>query len=1206
MEYIDDSSYKATLNEILINLNDNDIKNDKLKIELNQKNIFIDDNIISKIFFFWNVKSTYINRDKSLDKYHFKYYSLIKSENNIFLFNKVYKYSFFSFYKTILKRNISIILVTIFLAFVSGIFDFIQYIFFKNLLSIINEYSISNIFSYYLYCLKFIIFKLFHQIILKNLYFYENYLPIKISNEIIILIYKKVISLTDEHSKDNLLGKIINLIQTDADNISFIFNWGPKSIITPIQLCIVLFNIYNNYKNIYLILIFIFILFICFFIGYIIQKKYILSNRNYLYNKDIRINSTNEIFSNLKEIKMNSLENYFNDIIDKKRKKELYHYKSIMKQGIANTFLFQNIGEFMIIVLLIYIRITAKNHDSNLIKSDVIITIILMFNKLYYPLYRFPVFITGLIDSYISGKRIIDFLNMKETKFNFGDSINLENKNICILGPNGGGKTTFIKYLMRNIMNKKMSYCSQEKFILDNTIRENILFGNKMEKEKYLNALYICQLFSDIKNFKEKDLKECKMNGIQLSGGQKSRVDLARAIYNDSDYYFFDDIFVSYDNKIRMLIFKNVFSKYLKKNNRNIIATFSNLNFLDKNNLSIFNYFIIIDNKQIKFKGDYNKFISSDIHSNLRNNSMKNYINSNNEEENLNKDVYNEKEEKKNEKETFFESKIKKAMFELGYYFCFGLIFYQVIYQIIELIKTKHILYDFKNFNRSKTEIIDKYVIICLINMFFNFMITSTQYNATFYLNKKITKKILTKILSAPLFSFLQFSKGSDIINRLSKDVEKIRYPLKFLQYVLRDIISLLVISIYTFNYSKIIMLLVLFNILLSYVLFIYFIDKGKLYNNLERDSHSPLINLFTESLKGNFYIQVYHKENYFHNLLYKALDKTLKTNIFKFGSIAMFQMYHEIICNINYFILLIFLINKYINNEINKEDTSILLTISLNLNESLCKLYRSILDLSLNKIYFDRLLQYDTIRKERDYIGIHAIPFSYGDIKLDNLCMRYKNNSELILKNINIDIREGEKIAIIGRTGSGKSSIILCLLRILQDNELISGKISINGININHFDLKELRTKISVISQKPFIFNDCSIKENIDPENKIKDKRILLNKIKEYTFMKKIMNKFLNDENDLNNKIIDLSLSEGEKQIICLCRTLIKNNKIIIMDEATSNIDLNTEKLIYDDFINNISKDTTIISILHKLDYIKYYDKIIELSEDGTIKIEK
>jgi len=209
-----------------------------------------------------------------------------------------------------------------------------------------------------------------------------------------------------------------------------------------------------------------------------------------------------------------------------------------------------------------------------------------------------------------------------------------------------------------------------------------------------------------------------------------------------------------------------------------------------------------------------------------------------------------------------------------------------------------------------------------------------------------------------------------------------------------------------------------------------------------------------------------------------------------------------------------------------------------------------------------------------------------------------------LILKNININIKNGEKVAIIGRTGSGKSSIILCLLRIIQNFELISGNISINGININDFNLKELRKKISVISQKPFIFNDCSIKENIDPEGFIKENRLLLNKIKEFKFMEKFVNKYINIEKDLDKNITDLTLSEGEKQIICLCRIMINNNKIIIMDEATSNIDLETEKLIYDDFINNISKDTTIISILHKLDYIKYYNRVIELSDNGSIKL--
>ena len=461
---------------------------------------------------------------------------------------------------------------------------------------------------------------------------------------------------------------------------------------------------------------------------------------------------------------------------------------------------------------------------------------------------------------------------------------------------------------------------------------------------------------------------------------------------------------------------------------------------------------------------------------------------------------------------------------------------------------------------------------------------------------------MIIELLSAPLFTFLNLSKSSDIINRLSKDVEKIRYPLKFLQFVLRDIIGMLIISLQIFDLTWIILISLTINISLSFIIFIYFIDKGKLYNNLERDSHSPLINLFTESLNGNIYIQVYQKENYFNNLLNKLLDKILKINIFKFGSIAMFQMYHEIICYLNFLFLLSFFIYKYIKKEINKEEISILITFSLNLNESLCKLYRSILDLSLNKIYFDRLLQYENIQQERNHMNIKPIPFSYGNIKFENVSMKYKINSELILKNININIKSGEKIAIIGKTGSGKSSIILCLLRFFQNDGLIKGNISINDININNIDLKELRKKISVISQKPFIFNDCTIKENIDPDEIIKEKKILLNKIKKFHFMEKFVNKYLRTENDLDKNILDLSLSEGEKQIICLCRIMLKNNKIIIMDEATSNIDSETEKLIYEDFINKVSKDTTIISIMHKLDYINYYDDVIELSDDGRI----
>ena len=757
------------------------------------------------------------------------------TENRIFS-NSFLNFTFCSFYKKVLGRNKFLIFITIFLAIFSGILDIVQYVLFKNFLSLIKEEKIYNDSYYYIFGLKFIFFKIFHLISLKNLYFYENYLPIKISNEIINLIYHKVISLTEEHSNDKLLGKIINLIQTDVENISFIFNYGPRSLVVPIQIIMVLYNVYKYYNDIYLLSILILILTISFIIAFIIEKRYIKSNTEYLHHKDIRIHSTNEIMDNLKEIKMNNLENFFENIIDNKRINELFHYNSIMNQGIANVFLFDSMGAFMTIGLLLYVRYKIYNNDNNnfnYIQPDIIITIILMFNKLNYPLYRFPVFITGLIDCYVSGKRIIDFFNMNESSNITYEKIDIDNKNICILGPNGGGKTTFIKNLIKNRLNKntKMSYCSQEKYILDNTIKENILFGNDFEAQKYLSVLEDCQLTKDINSFKDKDLKECKMNGIQLSGGQKSRVDLARAIYNDSQFYFFDDIFVSYDDKVRVNIFNNIFLKRLKNENKNIIASFSNINFLDKNSIKIFDYFIIIDNKKIIFQGDYDTFIKSEYYSNFKNSSKNSLVNSNVEEK-LQK-IDDEEKNIKKENQKFFESKIKKAMKEIGCYFCFGLLFYQAGYQILELYKIKYILNNFKELSLYGIKILDFYIMISSINVFFNFMIQHTLYKATFYLNKKISKEILHKILSMPLFSFLQLSKSSDIINRLSKDIEKVKYPMKFLQYVLRDSLGIIIIIIYSIKYEKIIIVLVIINFMLSLILFNNFIDRGKLYNNL-------------------------------------------------------------------------------------------------------------------------------------------------------------------------------------------------------------------------------------------------------------------------------------------------------------------------------------------------------------------------------------
>ena len=1197
------------LQDLLIDVhipkNEIEIKKNKEKQKYN--NMFIDESILNKLFFFWSFKSTYFS-SKTPKDYSFTYYSFKTKKNTYQL--KTLK-NIFSLLKNILSQNISLFLLSLLLSISSGFLEFYQFTLFKQFLSLLNisEANDNNQKILYKAGLKFLLCKFIHLIIEKNAYFYENYLPKKISNNIIILIYQKTLSLNEEHNKDNLMGKIINLIQTDVENISFIFNYGPRSLIVPIQIIIVLYNVYILYdKSIYLISALLFVLVILFILGYIIQKKYIVSNTQYLHNKDIRIHSTNEILNNLKEIKMNNLENFFEQIIDNKRKTELEHYNDIMNQGIVNDFLFFNSATFLTMGLLIYLKL----FDSNItLKNENIITLIFMFNKLCYPLYRFPVFITGVIDAVVSYKRIFEFFNYeneKQCKNLIFDEIKEILKNdgvsICILGPNGGGKTYFIKEIIKNKLindNKdKLSFCSQEKFILDNNIRNNILFGNEFNEKKYLKTLKICELIKDIDNFQEKDLKECKIDGSSLSGGQKSRVDLARAVYNDSDYYFFDDIFVSFDKKVGLNIFEKVIINTLKNNNKKIAISFSNINFLNDAELKIFDYFIIIDKLKIVFKGNYNEFINSEFYSHLKNSSI-NLNNSqiiNNESENiLNKTNDKNNCEKKNVKKVFKESKLTNLFDELGFYFSFGLFFYETIFQLFNVFKTKNILQNYTQFSENKT-LLNFYLILCIIGVIFAFMKDHTLYKATFFLNKKLSKKIIHKILLMPLLSFMNITQSSDIINRLSSDVENIRKPMKFLIYIIRDLINIIIITIFCINYTKIILFLVGINILFSWILYKKYISKAKEYNNLERETHTPLILLFQESLKGNFYIQVYKRNNFFNDILNERLDNILKMNIIKFGGMSMFQLYHELLCILNLSIIVIYSIKfkKNLDNNI-----YFLLSYSVPLIDSLCSLFHSLIDIEINKIYFDRLSIYDDFPQEDTNINKNQ-KFEYGDIQFCNISMKYNINSELVLKNISLTIQKGKKIAIVGRTGCGKSTLILLLLRLIQDRNLVNGDITINNKNINKINLNDLRKNISIITQKPFIFNGCSLKENIDPNNFVENNETLLKKIKSFNFMKDFIEKNIKKENDLDKTISDFDLSEGEKEIICLCRVMIKKNKIIVLDEATSNIDLKTEEIIYKDFIKLIPEDTTLISIIHKLDYVKFYDEVFEMSENKII----
>ena len=244
----------------------------------------------------------------------------------------------------------------------------------------------------------------------------------------------------------------------------------------------------------------------------------------------------------------------------------------------------------------------------------------------------------------------------------------------------------------------------------------------------------------------------------------------------------------------------------------------------------------------------------------------------------------------------------------------------------------------------------------------------------------------------------------------------------------------------------------------------------------------------------------------------------------------------------------------------------------------------------------FNRCLSYKNIIIEHPSITEYDKEINNwpkkGNIEFKNVNIKYRKDLNYVLKEISFKINSGEKIGICGRTGSGKTTLTLALVRILELNE---GIILIDDIDISKLGMDKLRNSISIVTQDPFVF-EGSLKENIDPNNNYINNEIenLLN----------MFNEFHKNKFNLNLKISENgnNLSFGEKQIICIIRALRKKNNILILDEATSNIDLELEEKIFN-LIYKYKKESTIITISHRVKNLKNYDKIFVIDEGKIIE---
>ena len=263
--------------------------------------------------------------------------------------------------------------------------------------------------------------------------------------------------------------------------------------------------------------------------------------------------------------------------------------------------------------------------------------------------------------------------------------------------------------------------------------------------------------------------------------------------------------------------------------------------------------------------------------------------------------------------------------------------------------------------------------------------------------------------------------------------------------------------------------------------------------------------------------------------------------------------------------------------------------------------LVRTMSDFEANITSVERIKEYCEIQQEPEWSIEETKPQSSwperGKIKIEKYFLKYRKELDYVLKDLNIEINPGEKIGIVGRTGAGKSTLTLALLRMIES---VEGSIFIDDVDINKIGLHDLRHKLTIIPQDPVIFSG-TIRMNLDPFGTYSDsdlwKALELAHLKEFIKESDKQLEFECTEGGDN-------LSVGQRQLICLARSLLRKTKVLILDEATANIDHNTDELIQQTIRTQFA-DCTVLTIAHRLNTIMDSTRIIVLDKGKVVEFD-
>ncbi|ORX52519.1 hypothetical protein BCR36DRAFT_349904 [Piromyces finnis] len=1090
---------------------------------------------------------------------------------------------------------------------------------------------------------------------------------VSIRATVIGIIYRKTLKLSNKARQTIGDGKIINLVSSDSARLrrltgSIHYLWS-----APIQLIAILFLLIRSLGVWSLIGFTVFVAVVP--LQGVIMKYLMKFRRQTAIFVDNRVKKTQEVIGSMRVIKFFGWEQSFLNILQELRKKEINRSKKGIILGSFTHAIFGSIP--FVSSALTFIAYSAA---GNKLTAAKVFSSLAYFNMLRAPLAILPGTINQLADASVSIKRISTLLNamelddlpevdpnneyavsIKDGQFNWEvknnddtsstsssevmESFRLHDINIkikknsltAIVGTVGSGKSSLINAIIGEMKREKgkiihggtISYCSQQAWIQNATVRDNILFGKEYNEELYRKVIEYCALTHDLEIFPDGDMTEIGERGINLSGGQKQRINLARAVYFNSDIILMDDPLSAVDAHVSRALFDNCILGALSNKTRVLVT--HQLHVLPK-----VDYIIVMNNGRIEEQGEYEELMQKEgefarlmhIYGGI-NDSEDDITDKSSDDDDKNENNKEiEIEEIPMEKATFnginkkqgkalmtkeeratgsVDIKVYKDYLKAAGGITIGIL---ILIAVIVLQISKFgndiwlVYWTDDTFKWATISYIIVYMIWnisqIIMNLFYSVFMSFNGFRAS----KKIHRDAISRVIMAPI-SFFDTTPLGRIINRFSKDQDSLDGMLFMaIQGFISSIASTITTIIFMIYAAPIFGIALVPLLILYYFVQKYYISTSREIKRLESLSVSPLFANFTESLQGLPIIRAYSEQNRFIKHNQHLIDDNNRP--FHLQVTAQRWLGVRLECIGAFLVLFDGIAGLFLKDKLSASLLGLSLSYALQVTGSLNGIIRSLNDLEINMNSAERLLYYANEIEVENQKGLDA-PKDWpkqGKIEIKDLTMKYAPHLPPVLHHVNLNVNANEKVGVVGRTGAGKSSIVMTLFRLVEPE--VGSSIKIDDMSIMDLKLSDLRKKISIIPQDPILFSG-TIRFNMDPFNEHTDEEIW--EALENAGLKPTISELENKlESDVRANGENFSV--GQRQLLCLARAMIRNSPILIMDEATASVDIETDAIIQKALRTKFS-NVTVLTIAHRLNTIIDYDKILVLSKGEVLEFD-